>query len=303
MNSTYGTKRPAFITSNDVDIFYTYRPNRNTDSSEFSGFKKIDSNILSTVDAKDENGLSLGTLPGAYNLKLPLSIFGNVGIYTIYIKPKEIDATILDVSSLASYSNIRGIVISENNNSGSAEIFNNGGLVGYRVEYINTDDGERSSEYRFITSNNRCEPVAQNMNNSTQKGVTYRFNDSSNLLFCTLTPSAAMSFNSNNTPFIGTVGQNIKLINTKFNPVMYEIELVEHDIETISTMLEGDQIRNLNSGLITTFTKNGEIYHQAHYGHVVDKNTGLNADFKEKVENDVYSEEKDKMKEIKEGGF
>lgn len=300
-NGTYGTKKPAFITSSDVDIFYTYRPNRNTDSSEFSGFVKLDSDILSTVDVKDDMGNSLGVLPGVYNLKLPLDKFSVTGIYTVYIRPKEIDATILDVSTLAAYPNIRGIVFNSNRVSGNEDstIFNNGGLVGYRVEYFD-ENGDRMSEYRLITSSNRCEPVAQNMNDSSQKGIRYNFNASSNLIFCTLTPSTAMSFNSNNTPFIGDVNQTIRLINTKFNPIMMEIELVEHDADTISVMLEGDQIRNLDKGLITTFNKDGEIYHQASYGHMVNKKTGLNVDFK--IENDdttVYTEESDKLTEVK----
>ena len=301
-NGTYGTKKPAFITSSDVDIFYSYRPNRNTDSSDFSGgFKQIDSDILSTVNAEDTNGNSVGVLPGMYNLKLPLDKFNQTGIYTIYIRPKEISASILDVSTLAAYPNVRGIVINSANISSSDDtIFNNGGLVGYRVEYFD-DNGDRMNEYRLITSSNRCEPVAQNLNDSSQKGIRYRFNSSSNLVFCTLTPSVAMSFNSSSTPFIGNTGQSIRLINTKFNPISLEIELVEHDEETIATMLEGDQVRNLDSGLITTFNSDGEIYHQASYGHIVNNTTGINADFK--IKNDettIYTTEKDKLDEIKE---
>ena len=43
---------------------------------------------------------------------------------------------------------------------------------------------------------------------------------------------------------------------------MLDIEMTEHDIETISTMLEGSQIRNLENGLMTTLTLDGEIYNQ-----------------------------------------
>ena len=298
-NYTYGTKKPAFITSNDVDIFYSYRPNRNTNSSEFSAFKKLDSDILTSVNAEDEAGDSLGVLPGIYNIKLPLDKFSLPGIYTIYIKPKEIQSRIVDVSTLAAYPDVRGIVISASNTiSPDSSIFNNGGLVGYRVEYLD-DTNVRMGEYRLITSSNRCEPVAQNLNDSLQKGIRYRFNDSSNLIFCTLTPSTSMSFKTSSMPYIGTTNQSIKLINTKFNPIMLEVELVNHDIETISTMLEGDQIRNLNNGLITTFNNDGDIYHQAIYGHSVNKSTGLNVDFKYKLEDNVYNEEKDKLNEVK----
>lgn len=300
-NGTYGTKRPAFISSSDVDIFYSYRPNRNTDSPNFPSFKKMSSDCLSSINSEDEYGNDLGVLPGLYNLKLPLQDFSTPGIYTVYIKPKEISAVISDVSTLAAYPNVKGIVIDTSNISvDDNTIFNNGGLVGYRVEYFSdTNSSERLPLYRLITSSNKCEPLSQNLNNSMQKGAKYyRFNDSSNLLFCTLTPSTSMSFKSSSTPYIGKTGQSIRLINTKFNPIMLELELVEHDIETVSTMLEGDQLRNLNSGLITTFNSNGEIYHQASYGHIVNTNTNLNADYKMK-HSEIYSEEKSKMEEVK----
>lgn len=299
-NGTYGTKRPAIINNTDVDIFYSYRPNRNTDDPGFSSFIKLDSDIISSVDASDGSGNNLGVLPGVYNLRLPLTEFSNPGIYTIYIRPKEIDATILDVSYLAAYPDVRGIILNTSNMSNveDSTIFNNGELVGYRVEYLD-NSGERTQEYRLITSSNRCEPVAQNLNDPMQNSIRYSFNESSNLLFCTVTPCTPMPFNSNSTPYIGENGQRIKLINTKFNPVMMEVELVEHDAETISTMLEGDQIRNLDAGLITTFNKDGEIYHQASYGHVVNKATGLNSDYKLNHVDDIYTTESDKMKEIK----
>lgn len=297
-NGTYGTKRPAFISSTDVDIFYSYRPNRNTDDPNFSSFVKLDSDILSTANASDENNNNLGVLPGVYNIKLPLDKFSKPGIYTIYIRPKEINAKILDVSYLAAYPNIKGVIFDTTNiDAPDSTIFNNGELVGYRIEYL--DNNGMTGLYRLITSSNRCEPVAQNLNDSVQNSIRYRFNDSSNLLFCTVTPSTSMSFKSSSTPYIGENGQNVKLVNTKFNPVMFEVELVEHDDETIATMLEGDQLRNLDNGLITTFNKDGEPYHQASYGHVVNKGTNLNADYKFNHTDDIYTEETQKMKEIK----
>lgn len=275
MNNVYGTKKPALIGSSDVEIFYHYRPTRNSNDADFSNFKKIDSNILTSMSS-DVDG-DIVTLPGMYNLRLPLDIFNQKGIYTIYIKPKEIPATIMDVSTLAAYPNIRGIVI-DTTNIEEGTITNNS-LVGYRVEYFD-ENGNRSQDFRIITSNNRCEPVAQNLNDSMQKGVRYRFNESSNLMFCTLTPSVGMSFKSNSIPYIGTTSQKISLINTKFNPFMLEVEMVENDIETISYMLEGEQLRNLDKGIITTFTKDGGIYNQVTTGTITDPDTGLSHDFK-----------------------
>lgn len=256
MNNVYGTKRPANITSDDVDIFYSYRPSRAEDSAEYSTFKKLDSKLLMNTSGKTD-GSNVEVLPGMFDLRLPLDIFGNVGIYTIYIKPKEIRTTILHISTLAAYPDVRGLVLDTNGMS-------NGSLVGYRIEYFN-ESGDREDDFRIITSNNRCEPVAQVFNDATQNGVRYRFNDAASLMFCTVTPSTSLSFNSNTLPNIGAVGQEIALINTKFNPLCIEVEMVENDAETIATMLNGDQIRDLEHATITTFNKNHEPFSQFSY--------------------------------------
>lgn len=273
-NGVYGTVKPAFITSKDADIYYFYRPNRSSDSPDFMSFKKLKSSLLSeTTFTSSTDMVSDNILPGMYDLKLPLDVFSQKGFYTIYIKPKEIRTTISDVSVLAAYPDIRGIVINSSNIAvEDASIFNNGGLVGYRIEYF--DNNKRQNYYRIITSNNKCEPVSQNLNDSNQKSVRYRYNDSSNLIFCTVTPSTATNFKSNALPFIGKTSQEIVLVNTKFDPIMIEVEMVDHDIETVSMMLENNQIRSLDNGLITTFNNDNEIYHQAEYMTLKNSYTG-----------------------------
>ena len=273
MNNVYGTKRPANISGDDIDIFYHYRPSRSTDSPSFDGFKQLNSNILTKVNYTNINNEET-LLSGMYNLRLPINEFKESGIYTIYIKPKEIETQILDVSTLAAFPNIRGIVLRVDGDKLNA----NGALVGYRVEYV--DNYERNEDFRIITSSNRCEPISQNMNDSYQKGVRYRFNESSDLMFCTLTPSTGNSFKSNSEPFIGRTGQTIYLVNTKFNPISIEIEMTDHDIETISTMLEGDQMRNLDLNMITTFDNKGNIYNQVKMGSFIDPYSGHAHDFK-----------------------
>lgn len=277
MNNVYGTKRPANISSVDVDIFYHYRPNRAEDDSRFPTFKRLDSNVLTkifyTEEGEEDNEM---VLPGMYNLRLPVNEFKEKGIYTIYIKPKEYIVTIQDVSTLSAFPSVKGIVFFDNT---IGSIANNGNLVGYRVEYFD-DNNNRTEDFRIITSNNKCEPVSQNLADGMQKGIRYRFNDSSNLVFCTLTPSVGSSFKSNSDPYIGKTMQKIALINTKFNPLTIEVEMVEHDDDTIALMLEGDQIRNLDKGLITTFNKKGEIYHQVKTGNIVDIEEGVAHDFK-----------------------
>lgn len=285
MNNIYGTSRPANISENDVEIFYHYKPSRSSDDESFKTFKKLDSKLLMKTKANIDGNNSDFILHGLYNLRLPISTFNKKGIYTIYIKPKEIMTEIIDVSTLSSHPNIKGIVI-DGNSLENDVLTSNGSLVGYRIEYYN-DDNERTEEFRIITSNNHCEPVAQNLNDPMHKGIRYRFNESSPLIFCTLTPTTSMSFKSNSIPYIGRATQKISIINTKFEPIMLEIEMVEHDIETISTMLEGDQLRNLETNTITTYNKEGGIYHQVACGTITDPDSGLVHDFKVVNENNI----------------
>ncbi len=304
-NGTYGIRKPANISPViDVDIFYHYRPTRGSESADFPEFQKIENpeSILNVSTFAD--GANSLKLPGMYDLKLPLDKFGNKGIYTIYIKPREYQTSILDVSTLAgSYSNVRGIVLDTSKlplDTGA------GSLVGYRVEYDNISTNAREDFYRIITSNNYCVPVSQRSDSTIGNGVKYRLNNGETgggLMFCTLTPSTSMSFMANQMPTIGTVNQTIYLINTKFNPVMLEVEMVEHDEDTISTMLEGAQIRDLDHGIITTFDKDGNIYHQAAYGNITNPSRGLHADFKLPYGRNYISGEKDKLTEITEQVF
>ena len=298
MNGIYGTVKPAKIDSSDVDIFYSYRPSRSIDTTTTQTFEQIESTILQPSTMIEGNGTTI--LNGMYDLRLPLSRFGNVGIYTIYIKPKEVRCNITDIGQLTAYDDIFGIVINTSTLNGSLPLSDNS-LVGYRVEYFE-DNGTRRDECRIITSSNTCEPVSQNMGNGKEKGVSYSFNPSSNLIFCTVTPSTVMPFQvndqANRRPWIGNIGQEIAIINTKFNPVCLEIEIVEHDIETITTMLEGNQIRNLDAGLITTFNSEGNIYNQSMYANIENPKKAIHHDIKIKNTDVISVEEKDKYDAI-----
>ena len=103
MNNTYGTVRPSVIDpQTDIEIWYRYTPKRSNTSDEYKGFKKIpDSDVSTMLEAsiidKSVENVNYTLLPGMYNLKLPASIFSNLGFYTIYIKPKEIICQIKDV--------------------------------------------------------------------------------------------------------------------------------------------------------------------------------------------------------------
>ncbi len=267
MNGVYGTTKPAYLTSasisTDVEILYSYRANRAEEQSVFTSVPSGETaNWLTPVEVENSDGNS-EIVPGAFNLHLPMDIFSSKGIYTVYVKPREIRANILDVGVLSEFPDVRGLVFKTFTNE--AAFNTNGALVGYRVEYFGLDNASRSEDYTIITSSNKCAPIIQNVLSTNQKAVRYRFDDSSNLLFCTVSPSTSPSFNANTLPYIGRTGEYIRLINTKFEPQMIEVEMVENDADTLSVMLGGNQIRNLDNGLITTYNEDNEIFKQVEY--------------------------------------
>ncbi len=278
-NNTYGTvKQALFNPKSDAEIYYNYKPTRSSNDPAFTGFRKIDdvNTVLvnSTVDSPI-TGISDVRLPGMYTLKLPVSIFGQAGIYTVYITPKEIQCTIKDIGALGAYPEIRGLVIDTNEISGEDHsLFSNDNLTGYRIEYFdyNANDGGlvRQEYFRIITSNGRCQALSQNLTSSNTNATGYTYNPNGSLCFLTVTPSTAPSFKSNSMPFIGKPSQTIVIKNTKFDPVCLELEVTNHDIETISVMLEGEQVRNLENGRLTTYNFDGEIYKQFEYSTVKD---------------------------------
>ena len=283
LNSTYGTVKPSIVNiQQDVEIWYQYKPKRSSTDETFAKYRKIE-DVQSLFNHAEMNGelyndgtimIPDRTLIGMYNLRLPVSIFGRTGIYTIYIKPKEYFYKIMDVGVLSAYPDTSGIVIDLDNTLNQSQ-FSEDNLVGYRIEYFEYgEDGlQRQDYYRIITSNNRCEPVSQNLTSATASSNGYRFNESGSLSFLTVTPSTAPSFKSNNRPYIGTASQVISITNTKFDPVMIEIEMVEHDIETLSIMAEGEVLRNLDNGRVSHFNFDGEIYKQFEYSTVKDNYT------------------------------
>lgn len=264
-NGVYGTNVGANVTAQDVDIFYSYSPTRTSSEPNGNKFFKLDSNLLvgSELDTIGSENYD-NVLEGLYNLKLPLQYFNKKGFYTVYIKPKEVIMTLQDVGVLASYEDIKGIVIDSSlvqDTNMQSLLRTNNALIGYRVIYFDSNS-KREPYYRLVTSNNKCEPVVQNTANVNTKSIRYRYNESSSLVFLTLTPSVASTFKPNALPYIGRSMQRVALVNTKFEPVMLDIEMVENDMDTLSIMMNGSQLRNLENGLVTTFNNNNEIFAQ-----------------------------------------
>jgi hypothetical protein len=272
----YGLSIPINIKdseiSNLVDISFCYHETRSYDSITNAAFKTLPSGVLTR--AKREDGTDV--VEGMYNLQLPLSEFNKKGFYTVYIKPREIRASITDIGTLTAFPDVRGIVLDTtriNSDYLKEKARKNNELTGYRIVFLDDNNG-RQDYYRIITSNNKCEPVVTMPATSSDKTYTYRYEDSSTLTFITVSPSAAAMFKDNQSPYIGKVGQNILLVNTLFEPIQLDIEMVTHDADTISNMLEGSQLRDLDNGLITTFNENDEIYHQKEVYTLKDQYTG-----------------------------
>lgn len=262
MNGVYGTIRPSNINiTQDVEIFYHYRPTRSADSDDNSPYYlPLDSSCLVEAEVSGVGSTDTTKILGLYNLRLPLDKFSLKGFYSVYIRPKQYELELKDVSVLAAYPDVKGIVVPINGVAGIED------LTGYLVQYKDSVSKEVTEIVRLITSCNRCEPVLVTVADNYPKATRYRLTDSaSNYLFCTVTPSSSSSFKPNVTPYIGVPGGEVIISNTKFNPVLLEIEMVDHDADTLTTMLEGDQVRNRDKAIITTYNEDKEIYMQQDY--------------------------------------
>jgi hypothetical protein len=270
----YGVVRPSDVSVDDIQIFYNFTPSRNTKPSALIELSAP--SILETVTSPiDLNGVA-SALPGLYNLALPASVFSQKGFYNIVIKPREYRLTIQECGVLSSSPDIRGIVLSASDLPSNITLDTN--LIGYRIEYLDTNssapDAKIHNFFKVVTSNNRAEAVNQNLTNSNQKAIRYRFNDNSSLVFCTLSPASASNVKPNALPYIGQPNQQIIITNTFFNPIMIEVEMVEQDIETLAYGIFGNQTKSLEDGIYTIYNFNNDIYKQYDLYEIKDRFTG-----------------------------
>jgi hypothetical protein len=295
---TYGIVRPADISPDDVEIFYHFTPSR--DKIGNAQLIKLEPNeVLFKIDNPNKaqsNVTGFEVFGGMYTLKLPVANFSTKGFYTIIIKPIEIRTKIIDVGVLSALPDTLGLIFDISGlPSNFANRFENNGLVGYRVEYLNTtgkpQDAKVNNFFRVITSNNRAEPVNQNLTNTNQKSIRYRFNDNSTLTFCTVSPSSAPNVKPNAFPFIGQPNQDVIITNTFFNPVMIEVEMVQHDFDTLAYALYGNQTKSLEDGIYTIYNFNNDIYKQYNLYEIKDQFTG-NPLFEVREERDVIDFDK-----------
>jgi hypothetical protein len=275
---SYGTVRPADVSPEDVDIFYHYTQNRiSTSEVTFKRLNAVDilTPIYHNSDTTDDaNAPNIELFGGLYNLKISSNDFSNLGVYTLHIRPKQIRTTITDCGVLASLPSVRGIVIDLSNiPNEDRNKFTPQGLVGYRIEYINTNDNKKIPNfYRLVTSSFYCTPIVVNLTSTTQKAIRYQYSDqATNLMFLTVTPSSAPSNKPNTIPFIGQPSQKIILSNTFFNLTTIEIEMVEHDVTTLAHALYGNQSKAVSSGIYTIYDNNNNIYKQYNLYEIKDE--------------------------------
>src|SRR6056300_588005 len=270
----YGTIRPADVSINDVEIFYSYTPNREL-ITDVQLIPLDPAEVLIPASNPNNTNEIFGCL---YTLKLPTNVFGAKGFFNIIIRPRQIRTTIQDCSVLIDNQDVKGIVFDINQIPLDLQNrFENGNLVGYRVEYLKEETGTGQDKiqnlFRIITSNNRALPVTQNQGNSNAS-VAYTFNDNSTSVFCTVSPSSAPSIKPNAIPFIGNPQQEVIITNTFFDPVMLEIEMVEFDDETLAYALFSNQTKSLEDGIYTIYNFGNQIYRQYNLYEVKDQFTG-----------------------------
>jgi hypothetical protein len=262
----YGITRPADMAPEDVEIIMIYTPSRDYTSTPI--IKKLNASQILTpyFNNSSTGGGANEILGGMYNLRLPSNEFNNIGIYSLMIRPAEIRTTLTDCGVLASLPSVKGLIVDLNNVPATFRSrFISQGLVGYRVEYLNSDGTKIPNFYRVITSSFYVDTVNTQPTGANVNSVRYRYIDSPaarNLVFMTVTPSSSPSNNPAAIPYIGQPGQQVILTNTFFNPFMIEIEMAEYDLNSVAIALYGNQVKAVEPGLYTIYDSQSRIYKQ-----------------------------------------
>lgn len=271
----YGTKKLADVDFNDVDVLYSYSPNR--ESITDNQLKPMFSNISSG------DFIKMFGADGAYKLKLPASIFNQLGFYVVLIKPKTFETHIVDCSYVITETNQdtqisrKGIVIPKLQFQGT------GSLIGYQVEYFD-DNGVKIKNFHKIVTGS--DPVTPAQTSPPTQGSTtgYVLNNNGASLFLTLTPDEVSLISNLAKADIGKSGQKILISNTFFDPIMIEVEMVDQTIKTLSYGIFGNSTRDMETGIYSIFDNQNNLYKQ--YNLVTRKKTFSNGEIQYKQERD-----------------
>lgn len=272
----FGNRRLANVDSNDVDILYAYSASR-----EDIGDVQFKPLFGSLTEAEFRKMLGAD---GGYKLRLPASVFSKLGFYLIVIKPKSFKTEIVDCSFVITNNDTelqiskKGIVIPK------LQFQTSGSLIGYQIEYFDGNGTKIKNFHRIVTSSDVVS-VSTNNNNSDSNSTSYVLNPNGNNLFLTLTPDEASLISSQQKADLGSAGQSILISNTFFDPTMIEVEMVDQTLKTISWLLGGNSVRNLQTGEYSVFDDDGNLYKQ--YLLLSQKNQFNNGEL------DVRKEQKD----------
>ena len=250
---TYGNIRPSDILIDDIDVFYNYAPSREAFTTDV--FRLVATDILTELNTPEDEQVD-GTqnlLGGLYNLRLPAETFSNIGIYTIYLRPKVITLDIRDCGVLSALPTVKGIVL-DTTDPALVNLDDNNAMQGYKIEYQNDDGTKLRNTMRYVVTANKVIPVTENVGNTSQTTIRYRFDDAGTLLFLQVTPASASNVKPNVSPFIGVPNQTIFLSNTFFNPISIEVELTENSIDTVVNLVGGNQVRDVQNGIVSYYT-------------------------------------------------
>jgi hypothetical protein len=250
----YGVNKLADVTIDDVDILYAYSPSREEIGDV--QLRPLFNNGITNADLRKLIGAD-----GMYKLRLPANVFNKLGYYSVLIKAKTFQTTILDCSYVVTNDNNqlniskKGIVIP------SLQFSRNNSLVGYQIEYFDTNGVKINNLTRIITSSDL---VSQNVNNNTvnQGATTYVLDPAGTIIFLTLTPDQGSLISNNVKVDLGVKNQRILISNTFFDPFYVEIEMVDQTIKTLSYALYGNSSRDLQTGILTYFNDQNLIYKQ-----------------------------------------
>lgn len=258
---TIGVIRPSDVSKDDISIYYNYTSKRSVENNDFFTLNVndvlVDNLSLPVSDGENYIDGNENLLEGIYSLKLPATIFNQLGIYTIYIKPKSYNSVIVDCGVLSSLSTINGIVL-DGSLFVNKNLIANNALQGYRVEYIDSNGKKIRNVVRYVVTSNKVVPIGENTGNGSDKAIRYRFDDNGTLLFLQLTPSSSSDIKPNISPFIGVKGQSIILTNTYFTPEILEVELVENTIDTVANIMTGNQIKDIQNGVLTYYDNDAD---------------------------------------------
>jgi hypothetical protein len=250
---TYGTVKMADCDFNDVDVLYSYSPNR--ESLGDIEFQPIYNSVTNNEFRKLLGG------DGGYKLRLPASVFNQLGFYLLLIRPKLFQTEIVDCSFVITNNDQeiqiskKGIVIPK------LQFQSTGSLVGYQLEYFDDNGAKIKNFHRIITSSDLVS-VNPNNNTTVSSSTTYVLDPNGNQLFLTLTPDEASLITNEASSDLGKSGQQILVSNTFFDPTMVEVEMVDQSIKTLGYVLYGNSTRDLETGVYSIFDDNGNLYRQ-----------------------------------------